>query len=76
MSAPNFDRLDIHHVLVGDPDDLYLEPTVSAAFGETTRTWQNRRDAGTGPAWIKLGRKVYYRRADIRAWVERNRRAA
>ena len=74
MPTPNFDRIDINHLLSGDPAHLFPEAYASAAVGETTRTWLNRRESGTGPAWIKLGRTVYYRRADLREWVERNRK--
>lgn len=31
------------------------------------------RHKGMGPAYYKLGRKVFYRGADLNAWVEANR---
>jgi hypothetical protein len=30
------------------------------------------RHKGTGPVYVKLIRKVYYRRADVEAWIEAN----
>lgn len=35
----------------------------------TLRYW---RHAGTGPATIKVGRHVRYRREDVEAWLEAN----
>lgn len=40
--------------------------------GTTDQTWAARRHMGTGPRYVKLGRKVYYRRADVQAWIEAN----
>lgn len=33
---------------------------------ETVRYW---RHVGKGPQWVKTGRRVVYRRADVEAWV-------
>jgi hypothetical protein len=36
--------------------------------------WATLRHKGGGPEYIKVGpRKVYYRRADVEAWLEGNR---
>jgi hypothetical protein len=40
--------------------------------GTTDQTWAAKRHMGTGPRYVKLGRKVYYRRADVQAWIEAN----
>ena len=32
------------------------------------------RKAGKGPPYIEMGRKVYYRRADLERWVESQQR--
>ena len=34
----------------------------------STRTLQRWRAAKTGPAWVRIGKKVVYRRSDIRAF--------
>jgi hypothetical protein len=34
------------------------------------------RCIGGGPAFLKLGRRVVYRRADVTEWAERDRRAS
>ena len=57
-------------ILVGDPDDLLHEPDAASDCRETTRAWQLRRAAGTAPPFIRIGKKVYYRRGDLRAhWL-------
>lgn len=40
--------------------------------GTTDQSWAAMRHKGTGPRYVKLGRRVYYRRADIDAWIEAN----
>jgi hypothetical protein len=40
--------------------------------GTTDQTWAAKRHKGTGPCYVKLGRKVYYRRADVQAWIDSN----
>ena len=32
------------------------------------------RNAGKGPPYIEMGRKVYYRRADLEHWIEEQQR--
>jgi excisionase family DNA binding protein len=34
---------------------------------ETLRYFRQREE---GPAWVKLGRRVFYRRSDVDAWIE------
>ena len=36
--------------------------------GSSTAHWAQLRHKGTGPPYVKVVRKVYYRRADIEAW--------
>ena len=37
-------------------------------------TLENMRCLGTGPVFLKLGGRVFYHRADLKAWCERARR--
>ena len=41
--------------------------------GTSEQYWATLRHKGGGPEYIKLNRKVYYRRADVEAWIEGNR---
>jgi hypothetical protein len=40
--------------------------------GTTDQSWAAMRHKGTGPRYVKLGRKVYYRRADLDEWIDKN----
>ncbi len=42
----------------------------------TDQYWATLRHKGTGPVYVKIGRKVYYSRADIEAWLSANRYTA
>lgn len=49
--------------------DLIPEKEYAAARGVCIRTVQRDRALRTGPAFVKLGRKIYYRKAAIEAWL-------
>lgn len=40
---------------------------------ETLRYW---RSVGKGPRWFRVGRRVLYAEADVRAWLDEQREAA
>lgn len=46
---------------------------VSERYGPSTSTLAKMRLTGTGPVFVKLGRKVAYRVEDLEAWVAENR---
>lgn len=39
-------------------------------------TLRRERRLGTGPRFVKLGRKVFYAASDLRAWVEEMKAAS
>jgi len=41
--------------------------------GVTSRCWRKRRERGDCPPYIRLGRGVFYRAADVAAWEESRR---
>ncbi len=43
---------------------------VAAYLGSSTGTLANWRNIGGGPRFRKLGGKIYYRKADVMAWIE------
>lgn len=54
--------------------DLFPAAEMKNIFpGTSDQYWSALRHKGTGPNYVKLVRKVYYRRADIEAWIEGNR---
>lgn len=50
--------------------ELMDEAALSAFVGVTMKTLQKWRWQRTGPAFVKMGRLIRYRRADVDAWLE------
>lgn len=48
---------------------LTIEDLMSR-YGMTRQALAQHRYRGTGPAFIKVGRKVFYRLEDVAAWEE------
>ena len=40
--------------------------------GTTDQYWAVLRHTGNGPAYVKVVRKIFYRRADIETWLDAN----
>lgn len=56
-------------------DDLLTPDDMVKRFADTDRQfWAQLRYLGTGPAYLKIGRKVYYQGSDVREWVESRKR--
>lgn len=53
--------------------DLLPPHKAAGAIGAVEGTLANWRTQGTGPKFIKVGRRVYYDPADICAWRDANR---
>lgn len=53
--------------------DLLNTKDAAPRVGVTPGTLENWRVAGTGPRFIKAGKRVFYDPADIEAWKEANR---
>lgn len=51
---------------------LLSEHDLSALIGVQVRTLQKWRCLKTGPDFVRLGKVVFYRRADIEKWIELN----
>jgi hypothetical protein len=57
------------------PDGLIPASEMPSLFqGTNAQTWAALRHKGNGPAFVKVMRRVYYRRADVEAWIEQNRK--
>ncbi|MDH7805520.1 MULTISPECIES: helix-turn-helix transcriptional regulator [unclassified Rhizobium] len=50
-------------------DDLIDETEAARLIHQTPRTLTVWRGEKKGPAFVKLGRRVFYRKSDIRAFV-------
>ena len=53
-------------------DTLLSEVQASDLLFLSVRTLQTWRCKGIGPAFVKAGRAVRYRRADLLAWIDLN----
>lgn len=50
-----------------------VTPKVIAEFLDTTvEALSQKRYLGTGPKYVKLGKRVYYRWSDVLAWIDEN----
>jgi predicted DNA-binding transcriptional regulator AlpA len=56
------------------PSELIDEPTLASRLGVSRSTLQSWRYTGRGPRFLKLGRMVRYRSADIDAYLRANTR--
>jgi predicted DNA-binding transcriptional regulator AlpA len=55
-------------------DDLMLDVQAAARFtGIAAATLAKMRCMGGGPLFVKLGRRVVYRRSDVIAWLNARR---
>jgi predicted DNA-binding transcriptional regulator AlpA len=49
--------------------NLLSEREAAARVGLSPRTLEGYRTDGNGPAFVRLGRRVLYRPADLDAWI-------
>jgi predicted DNA-binding transcriptional regulator AlpA len=55
------------------PSGTYLiQDEVAAVLRLSPRTLERHRLAGTGPAYVKLGRRVLYKQESVEAWAAAN----
>ncbi|MGE0677782.1 helix-turn-helix transcriptional regulator [Pseudolabrys sp.] len=53
--------------------DIKTEDEVALAIGVTPSTLTVWRSKGEGPAYVKLGKAVFYRPSDVQEWISRCR---
>jgi predicted DNA-binding transcriptional regulator AlpA len=58
--------------MVDKPNDLMKTTEVAAALGKHPQELSDWRHQGRGPAYVKLGRSVRYRPADIAEFIDSN----
>ena len=71
MSASN-ENQSLTIGMARDPSPLIDEPALAAKLGVSRSTLQSWRYAGRGPRFIKLGRIVRYRVADVDEFLRAN----
>lgn len=52
------------------PSPLLTERDVAELLRVSVRTLQDYRCSGRGPIFIKIGRRIVYRQADVDAFIE------
>jgi predicted DNA-binding transcriptional regulator AlpA len=67
-----FTELDVRSATMRDRFGLLSEGDLSALLGVDPLTLTAWRKKNIGPAVAKLGRGVFYRRADVDAWIAQN----
>jgi hypothetical protein len=55
--------------MTGNENELLSEETTAAYFGLRVATLRNWRCLRQGPAWVKVGRRAFYRREAILKWI-------
>ena len=60
------------HTILYDPDALLGESETAQMLSVSTRTLQAWRLRGGGPAFVRCGRAVRYRRRDLTSWMDAN----
>jgi hypothetical protein len=56
-----------------DPQELLRTAGAAAKTGLAISTLNKLRCSGAGPAFLKLGRAVRYKPADLKAWLDSRR---
>jgi excisionase family DNA binding protein len=60
------------HFQATDPEALLREVQAADLLNLSVRTLQAWRTQGLGPAFVRAGRAIRYRRSDLLAWVHAN----
>ena len=58
------------------PTQLYTQDQLSPILGLSLAWFERCRWSGTGPKFVKLGRKVVYRGSDILEWMDNQTRTS
>ncbi len=58
------------YAMVGRPSPLLRTPEAAGYLGLSCAFLEKARVYGGGPKFAKLGRAVFYRQADLDAWIE------
>jgi predicted DNA-binding transcriptional regulator AlpA len=53
-----------------DSDFLISAAHAPDYIGIQRQTLARWRHEGFGPQWVRMGRRIFYRSSDLRAWVE------
>jgi Helix-turn-helix domain len=68
-------RTDTQNTALLDTRDLAERLTPPSGNGPSSRTLERWRSEGSGPAFVKVGRRALYRETDVEQWLEQQRRS-
>jgi predicted DNA-binding transcriptional regulator AlpA len=73
LDEPSFSAAkDDREVHLRDTFELLSSDDLALLIGVDERTLAVWRSQKRGPDYVRLGRAIFYRRADVRSWVELN----
>lgn len=74
MSKEKLSRLDLLNEFDFAPESaLFNQQTIAAVLSCSTQLLERNRWAGTGIPFLKLGRKVLYRKCDVQEFIQQQR---
>ena len=59
-----------------EPDALYSQTDLAPVLRKSLAWFERARWAGTGPAYVKVGRQPLYRGRDVLEWLDANTRTS
>jgi helix-turn-helix protein len=68
------DDMNPNNHATASPDDLLLLPEVAEITRRSEGTLRWLRHRGEGPTGHRAGRRIYYRRGDVMAWLAEQER--
>lgn len=74
MSILNISRLDLLNEFDSAPESaLFSQQTIAAVLSCSTQLLERNRWAGTGIPYLKIGRKVLYRKSEVQEFIQQQR---
>ncbi|HAT7071635.1 TPA: DNA-binding protein [Legionella pneumophila] len=74
MSIFNISRLDLLNEFESAPESaLFSQQTIAAVLSCSTQLLERNRWAGTGIPYLKIGRKVLYRKSEVQEFIQQQR---
>ncbi|AMP89076.1 helix-turn-helix domain-containing protein [Legionella pneumophila] len=74
MSVINISRLDLLNEFESAPESaLFSQQTIAAVLSCSTQLLERNRWAGTGIPYLKIGRKVLYRKSEVQEFIQQQR---
>ncbi|ANN93330.1 helix-turn-helix domain-containing protein [Legionella pneumophila serogroup 1] len=74
MSILTISRLDLLNEFESAPESaLFSQQTIAAVLSCSTQLLERNRWAGTGIPYLKIGRKVLYRKSEVQEFIQQQR---